>query len=394
MEAVFGGFYADGRWGGNDDWGSSAEARNEFERFLRRFLAAFRVSSVADLGCGLRAGASVLDSTDCSYVGYDCVEEVIRSNRASSPHGRFVHADFSLDPDAVATAELFVIKDVLQHWGNGEIDRLLDALADRPGARFILICNCSNQDPEGADIETGQWRPLDANLEPLRSHGAQVVCTYATKQVSLIRIGDGRDGGIPPVIHQTAPSDRSRWPAAWNRCRKSWLANFPSPDYAHLFWDDEDLDWLVRTHRPGIYPLFRGFRRHICRVDLARYVLLHSYGGLYADMDFECRRNFFHILPRDRPSAVESPYKNNEFLQNSLMASPVGHPFWNEVIDEVIRSRDASCPLDIAGPRALSRAYYRSCSGQMHVLPSNLFNPRPEESGAEYARHLLTKVWV
>jgi len=34
----------------------------------------------------------------------------------------------------------------------------------------------------------------------------------------------------------------------------------------------------------------------VARADFARYALLYQYGGVYADMDFECKRPFERLL--------------------------------------------------------------------------------------------------
>jgi mannosyltransferase OCH1-like enzyme len=135
------------------------------------------------------------------------------------------------------------------------------------------------------------------------------------------------------------------------------------------------------------------------RVDAARYFVLHAYGGIYLDMDVEVFHNFYAQLPQDRVSIVESPYRETETFQNSIMASPAKHPFWNEVFRELLSTYDyyKESVLDATGPRMLDRVVQR-VETPIHTLPSKDYNPHPasgkkEEDGL-YTRHYYTAVWV
>ena len=57
------------------------------------------------------------------------------------------------------------------------------------------------------------------------------------------------------------------------------------------------------------------------------YLILYKYGGIYADMDYMCFKNFYNILPKNKISISESPYKENEEIQNALMISPPNNSF-------------------------------------------------------------------
>ena len=69
-----------------------------------------------------------------------------------------------------------------------------------------------------------------------------------------------------------------------------------------------------------------------------RYLYLHYYGGVYADLDTECTRSFESLLAKplifggmEKKEWV--PWNSNlsVIVQNSFMASVSGHPFWMEV---------------------------------------------------------------
>ncbi|RKO85794.1 nucleotide-diphospho-sugar transferase [Blyttiomyces helicus] len=94
---------------------------------------------------------------------------------------------------------------------------------------------------------------------------------------------------IPNIIHQTWSSRRkSTIPPHVNDSVTSWRsANSGS---VHLFWDDADMDEMVRVMYPAWYGLYRGLPRAVMRADVFRYLVLLGFGGVYADVDTKCLR--------------------------------------------------------------------------------------------------------
>jgi len=119
--------------------------------------------------------------------------------------------------------------------------------------------------------------------------------------------------------------------------------------------------------------------------------MLFLHGGLYADMDVEALDNPFPHLPAG-VSIVASPYVENEKHQNSLMASPAGHPFWRALAAEAVRRR--------AAPK-LYRTTWQLTGSQLLdavVLPADVFNPSMSSPSFHapqvITRHLCTSVWT
>lgn len=203
---------------------------------------------------------------------------------------------------------------------------------------------------------------------------------------------------IPLIIHQTAPSDRFRWSPIWEKCQESVMDHFDG--FVYKLWDDEDLEQFIRLKYPWFIQHYLDYPSHIMRVDAARYFILDTYGGIYMDMDFEVFQNFYHQLHQDKVSIVESPYRETETYQNSLIASPPRHPFWNEVFRELMSPTYEYYKvsvLDATGPRMLDRVVERTHI-PVHPLPASRYNPRPATSTYEntdnlYARHYYTAVW-
>lgn len=193
-----------------------------------------------------------------------------------------------------------------------------------------------------------------------------------------------RTDGIPKIIHQIAPKDRSKWPEAWSVCHKTWKDGLAG--HEHRLWsDEEDIDRFVKEKFSDFYPVYASFPNKIQRIDAVRYLILYEYGGIYADMDYCMMKDFTrsaHISKgKGKASVTESPHENEKY-QNSLMMSPAKHPFWKLVIREIIDYRagggDMANIIASTGPNLIDRVVSRlegADAGMFNALPSKLFNP-------------------
>lgn len=208
---------------------------------------------------------------------------------------------------------------------------------------------------------------------------------------------------IPKIIHQTAPEDIKKWHPIWKLCQDSWKNNFPNDEYTYMFWNDDDNDKFIKNYFGEYYQLYCDFDKDIIlKVDFVRYAILYKYGGIYADMDFFCNKNFYNKLTSNI-CIVESP-ASNESIQNSLMASPPGDKRWLGVLNNCktyfynykfknpntrITGSDV---IDISGPRLLSSSFELS---SISILPVNLFNPYANNFNSNdiYTKHYGTGKW-
>lgn len=134
--------------------------------------------------------------------------------------------------------------------------------------------------------------------------------------------------GVPMVLHQSWPSrppppQLLAWASSWARTQ---------PDWHHVLWSDCDNRALVATHYPDFLDTYDGYPQAIQRADAARYLVLHKYGGLYADLDYESIGDMSAVLGNTSIDVfiVETPWAGSEgeTVQNSLMASKPGADLW------------------------------------------------------------------
>ena len=209
---IFTDIYQREYWGSNeaaDYRGSSGSGssvhynQDTYVPWLRGFLQENHITSVVDIGCGdFRCGPLIYDGLDIAYHGFDVYAPLVNSLSKRYSKYTFTTADCFKERHTLPTADLCILKDVLQHWSTAEIYTFLDDVIGAKKFRYILVCNCAQQKKDNKDIKTGKQRQLSAAFLPLKQYRARVLFRYSTKEVSVIEpvnegFGHGSIGGMP-----------------------------------------------------------------------------------------------------------------------------------------------------------------------------------------------------
>jgi len=170
---------------------------------------------------------------------------------------------------------------------------------------------------------------------------------------------------------------------------------FPAPEFTYILWTDETMRKLIKEKFPWFLETYDSFPRNIQRADASRYFIMYEYGGLYADLDYEPLEQFWSYLPNDRPAMIESPYKYDSILQNSLMSSPRHHPFWNVTFDLMLERRHSTKVHSSAGPVMLQDAFAQD---PQTLLPCENFHRIPFGSDTlwitNWFRKFMSWTWM
>jgi len=202
--------------------------------------------------------------------------------------------------------------------------------------------------------------------------------------------------GIPKIIHHICPKDYKKWNIKWFTGYESTLRIFPSPEYTHMIWYDDELNKFIESNFPWFLNIFNSYDINIKRIDMIRPFFLYKYGGIYLDMDYVVYQNFYDNLPEDKVSIPESPYKNNEHIQNSFLCSPPQHNFWLLIIDECYKHKN-DFVFNATGPQLYTQTYYKYPE-LVNILPVDMYNPDVNDKDGFnrndiYAKHLLSVQW-
>ncbi len=173
MRERFSDIYATNEWEHGSGEGSLPVHTRGYAAFLQDFIRRHDVRSVVALGCGNWQFSRHLDWSGVQYLGLDIVPSVIDANTRAFARPNIQFRLHDGDIANLPAADLLIVKDVLQHWSNAAIQRLLPQLSRYPQA---LITNCVNPagDTVNTDIADGDFRYLDLRLEPFQLAATEV----------------------------------------------------------------------------------------------------------------------------------------------------------------------------------------------------------------------------
>jgi mannosyltransferase OCH1-like enzyme len=219
---------------------------------------------------------------------------------------------------------------------------------------------------------------------------------------------------IPKIIHQTWRD--KRLPKAFQQYASTWKRFHPEWEYR--LWTDRDNRRFIRTHYRWFLPQYDAYRWPIQRVDAIRYFLLYHYGGLYADLDFQCLRPFDTLVDGRscvlglEPQEHCREHGRERIVCNALMAARPGHEFFRKVTQELPNYADrldtAQPILETTGPFMLTHVYDDFAERDtVDVMPPETLYPlsrreadefrrtkrRPQELNGAYAVHFHVGSW-
>lgn len=169
---------------------------------------------------------------------------------------------------------------------------------------------------------------------------------------------------------------------------ETWRSN--NPDYEYVLWDDADNRRFVAEKFQWFLPTYDSYDAEIKRADAIRYMYLYTYGGIYADMDFECLKPFDSLLETykgydiilgqmdsySNRAATEWHSSNN--IPNAIMISKPACQFWIRVLERMIvkaNSGGKGRPEVETGPVVLKEVYSTAWFDKIKLLPPSVLYP-------------------
>ncbi|GAA5120641.1 hypothetical protein JIN84_05840 [Luteolibacter yonseiensis] len=180
---------------------------------------------------------------------------------------------------------------------------------------------------------------------------------------------------IPKIIHQSWKDSNvpaEVYPHAW---QDSWRRHHPG--WEHVLWTDEDNRDLVRTRYPEFLRFYDGMDVGIKRADFARFLYMHSHGGVYADLDFICLRELTPLLHGARLVVGRLTEDNTHYrIPNAFMASEPGVDFWLKVARDAMAAPEWEQGVErLSGPFRLQWALEKYRPEGLRILDPHLVYP-------------------
>lgn len=212
---------------------------------------------------------------------------------------------------------------------------------------------------------------------------------YEKSIIEIQKVSDDAEYRIPRIIHQIWLG--SPVPKSFNKWRESWMQK----GWIYKLWTDEDVAKMKLCNQ-DLYDKSTNYGE---KADILRLELLYRYGGIYADIDYECiKPALFERLNKacDYYAGFEplehgqvEDYSMFKFC-NALMASIPSHPLIGMMIKN-LRENYAYCLknhmgiIERTGPSYITRvtcdfiineALNISNSGLVNMfLPCTFFYP-------------------
>lgn len=213
---------------------------------------------------------------------------------------------------------------------------------------------------------------------------------------------------IPKVIHHFAPNE-DKWHPIWKICIQSWYIHYPKDHYEHRFWNDNDVTKFVNDEYPQYKKIYDKLPLHIMKLDFARYLVIHKFGGLYVDMDMFCYKNFYQILNKN--IILLEALDKKEITQNSMFGGTVNNDFYIACVENSIYEyeiyKEQLLDLDINDNKKidflvqkitscynLSKVYYSYDKTNIQLLDKKRFNPFIlYYDDILITKHIMTGLW-
>lgn len=213
---------------------------------------------------------------------------------------------------------------------------------------------------------------------------------------------------IPRIIHQTYKS--TAVPVKVRPLIKSWQDK--NPNWTYRFYTDVDCLSFVQKEFPEYLEAYKSLSKPVERSDFFRYMILLRFGGVYADLDTECRRSFDEFIQPtdsliagwesdfpDEATRIKMRFARQQQILQWVFAAEAGHPVLKEICDFISKNAESVFSeienyntLEKTGPGIWTDIVLRHSDKdpQIRILPKSAFGVQPfKYNGLGPDSHLL-----
>lgn len=176
---------------------------------------------------------------------------------------------------------------------------------------------------------------------------------------------------IPRTIHQIWIGESSP-PAAFEAWSERWQEL--NPDWSYVRWSDCPINFAVRDLFDRAEEIVDPAGVGQFRADVLRYEILHRFGGVYVDLDFEPVRPLSAIDELVGAAEAWAAWEETgRWVGNAILGAEAGSPAMRVLLERLPRS----CALNVgrratvvSGPQFLTPLWLG-----LVALPRRLFYP-------------------
>lgn len=167
MKELFTNIYKKNMWGNSESvsgTGSSLTQTKTLIQELPSIIKQLQIKKIIDAPCGDFNWMKEIYKNTELYIGIDIVDEIIKRNKKEYPinNVQFFHMDIT--KDRLPTGDLILCRDCLVHFSFSDIHLALNNFKASQ-SRYLLTTTFTNLTCNH-EIRTGNWRPLNLEIEP------------------------------------------------------------------------------------------------------------------------------------------------------------------------------------------------------------------------------------
>ena len=166
-------------WINGSGSGSYIENTKIYNEKIIDFIKYNNIKTITDIGCGDWQSSYLIYEKleNIDYLGIDCVQSVVNNN-IKNHQNQYENKNYSFkalnilnELDSIRNSDLYILKDILQHWKLSDIYKLLDTLITK-NFKYIIITNNAEQYNDNLELDhyLGIGRGLHSNYLPLKKY--------------------------------------------------------------------------------------------------------------------------------------------------------------------------------------------------------------------------------
>ncbi|KAJ6132680.1 hypothetical protein N7471_007895 [Penicillium samsonianum] len=134
---------------------------------------------------------------------------------------------------------------------------------------------------------------------------------------------------IPNVVHQIwKTNDLRTYSTEIDPSHDEWKHTLEPLNYTIKLWTDDDILQLIKGRYPWLLPTYEAYPQNIQRADMARLLVIHAEGGIYADLDvYPTSATQIQCLQSLNLEAIFAPTSGTLGLSNHFFMAEPGSPF-------------------------------------------------------------------